>query len=347
MRSDLLVATVGLSVLASTAGARSLGIPEWARVELVPVDGVELAKVATWEIRLTNLVGSITASPPRVTVDGGSLVRAPRPASGARVVAGETMTWRIRARLNRPAGKSALIVELPATCPREALATRARADYPDARPAALTELTRRIRELPERPVLQARATPWLTLEEGQAGGTGPRYTHYTDPDALGVRFALWKPALRKGEGAARTALVNASPRLRHLLETSGVSQAPDDGSQAYLDLLGRLDMLPPAELGRRAEELASSTGPEVAAASATLAAVAAARAGRWEAAVQAFQNLESAPGLGHYGSYNLAEALVASGEPERAVAAYRRALKTRRVFTRARRRLRELEGGAP
>jgi tetratricopeptide (TPR) repeat protein len=346
MRSELVALGASLA-LTSGVVARSLTVPEWARVEVVPVEGVELARASTWEVRVTALVGPLTASPPRVRVSGGGLVRGPRPAEGTRLDAGESFTWTVRARLDRPEAGAALEVELPVTCPREALAEVAREQYRDAPRATLGELQGRIRSMEERPVLTARAAPWLSLEEGHADGVGPRFTHYTTADALGVRFSLWRPARRKGEGAARTALANASPRLRALLEKSGVSQGPDDGSQAYLALLAQLGTSPPAQLGRRAEELAARAAPEVAAASATLSAVAAAQAGRWEVAVQAFERLQDAPGLGHYAAYNLAEALVATGEPERAVAAYRRALRLRPVFTRARRRLRELEGKTP
>lgn len=347
MPSETRGAALLLGALAVAASARTPSIPEWAQLEVTPAEGVELGRPARFEVRLRAVLGPVTATPPRVEVRGGAVLAGPMPAEGARLEAGETMTWTLRVRLDRPAGASAVAVELPATCPREALVAAAAAVSPDAGRAARDEMAARIRALPERPVLTAQATPWLTESEGWLDGQGPRFTHYSPPDALGTSFALWKPARKKGEGAARSALASASPRLRALLQQSGVSRGPDDGSQAYLDLLEDLGRVPDPVLGQRADELATRAAPEVATAAATLAAVAAARAGRWGPAVEAFEHLVNAPGMGPYGAYNLAEALVAAGEPARAREAYRQALSRRPVFTRARRRLRELEGREP
>lgn len=322
-----------------------LAVPEWARVEVRPRGAVEAGREVRLRVRVVALVGPVTASPP--TLDAGPGLRArgaARPGRPQTARPGHPVDFELRVQVAEGADHPTGTLRVSATLPREDLTRAARERYRDAGPAALEALQVAIEGMPGRPSLMAPWVPPVTPEDGALLGSPPLFTRWVDLG--GARLALWDPPHEPGTGAAARKLATASPRLAALLRKAGVKEGPPSPASRYRRLAAPL-----LEGGRVTAEVA--TGLEALAASpdadatARGAAMHAAALARWRlgdalAAQVGLEALGSSP-VAAYAHLARGELLRLQGKRAEAADAYRDALRSRAVLTRARQRLAELQ----
>jgi tetratricopeptide (TPR) repeat protein len=322
-----------------------LAIPPWATLRAFPEAEVELGRSARWVVELEAHAGAVLADPPVILERPGlHLGASPNPESAQWAHPGAPARWTVRLRLDAHPEGTCLDVAMNASCPREALQNQAREAYSRASPQSLKALLKTIHALPKRQALRARVVPDLLPEEGTLPGAPPRYRLYIQ--VQNARLAAWNPPLKKGMGAAREALVSASPSLRRLLTQAGVQEQPDGGRSRYRSLLTKWQrreraLSLPLSLARLAKDPGSS--PEVIAASLNLMAIGAARAGDLPTALNIWQRLSQGSGPRHYFQFNRGEWLRVNGKLIEARKAFAEALRLRPVYTLARERLHSLK----